>query len=132
MTLGRRQRAEVEDGCLVSLFLVIFVATLMLGVGSCSSNAQTSTETGHIVDMYVKGGDGSKYFVVVNKDSDHQDEVFENRDALIPFGKTNSADVQQQARRLFENKAHVRVSLNGARWTLLSWFRNVLTIQEIP
>jgi hypothetical protein len=116
--VSTRQRAQSEEGCTAVLVLVVLVAMLAWAIGSCSANAQTSTETGYIVDTYVKGGESAKYFIVVRKDGSEADEVFENR------------DVQQVARRLFERNAHVRVQLNGARWTLVSWFRNVLSIAE--
>lgn len=129
--MKHRSRASAEDGFIFFIILIVVAGFLALGVASCSANASTSSVVGTIDDMYVKGGETQKFFIVVKIKGSNELEVLENRDALIPFGKTNSADIQQQARVLREKNATVRFELNGARWTLPSWYRNVLSMQEV-
>ena len=62
----------------------------------------------------------SKYLVFT------EDEVFENTDCWIPFGKFNSSDFQ---RKLEVGKTY-QVTVCGYRMPLVSGYRNIIKIIE--
>lgn len=67
--------------------------------------------------------DNDGKWVVYEKDG----ETFQNTDAWFQ-GKTNSTDLQRQIKA-----GHTyRCEVNGFRFTLLSWYRNILDCDEVP
>lgn len=69
----------------------------------------------------VSYGESSRYLIFA------QDETFENTDS-IAFFKFNSSDIYGQ---INEGKTY-RAKVAGARIPFLSWYRNIIEIQEEP
>jgi hypothetical protein len=109
----------------LALFVLIF---LISAACSLPPEATTAHVRGTVSDTYVKrsGDSGDKFFIVI--DHDGVSEVFENRDAPL-HGKFNSSDVQQDVRKVRESGKQACATVNGKRWEIFSWYRNVLTIR---
>ena len=105
------------------IFGVIGIFLLMIGVQAVKYSTVTDvvvtvTEKERIVESNGEHTT-SKYLVFT------ENEVFENVDAMIPFFKFNSSDIQ--------GKLHVgetyKLTVWGWRINFLSWYRNILNVQ---
>lgn len=110
---------------------VIFAVVVLLVILALTSNIWLQYTTVTTVDATVTNTDristGSgeslshKYLVFT------KNETFENTDAIL-FWKFDSSDVQGH----LEKGKTYRFKVNGYRVPWMSWYRNILEVEEIP
>jgi hypothetical protein len=99
----------------IGLFIVIPIV-----VNYTSVDAAQLTVTSKERMITGSGGSQKSFWVVFG-----EDEVFANRDNFL-FLKFNSSDIQRQ----LEVGKTCQVKVNWFRVPLLSWYRNILAVQE--
>lgn len=93
---------------------------------SISGNFNTHTAVMTVTDKERVNKDDTSYYLVFGKDMDGQTVVYKNTDNIMR-GKWNSSEMQGE----MEVGSTYQVELVGYRVPLLSWYENILKVEEV-
>ena len=103
-------------------FLV--VALLVVVVASPNCNFDTYDVT--VTDKSIKRMDGKDIYLIFTVRDDGSPRVFKNVDSKL-FFKFNSSDINA----LLRVNHRYRIKTVGWRWTLKSWYENILRVEPL-
>ena len=112
-------------GCVMSFFVMLLIV-IVFTVDLFLDYRAPETIQGLVTNSYVKRYGEEDYFHIVVQHTDGQEEVFQNRDALLLF-KFNSADLQAK----IEIGERYEFKVRGTRWRFVSKFRNIINAEII-
>lgn len=123
---------DSSDGWSRLIGCVIAVVVILVFVSSClgeplSERLNVRQITGTVTDTYIKRtGDNDIFYAAVTQ-ANGEIVVVQNHDAWT-WGKTTSADVQQQLIALQKSGQPVTLTVTGWRVPLFSWFENITQV----
>jgi len=108
-------------GIVVGLFIIFLVLVVPLRAWTTYDTVYNVTVTEKTVK---RNGDTDKY-LIFTEDANGNREVFQNTDAWLNL-KVNSSDIWAE---IGEGDT-CTFAVNGWRFRLMSWYRNILEVQE--